>query len=517
MEFPNFDIIALLASLFLLSFAAAKRFTTTKSSILTNLPVGPATLPLLGNVHNLIFYSSKLHRALHRLALNHGPLFPLKLGQITILVVSSPELAKEILKDHDITFAQRAPLLFPALIFYDCTDVLFAPYGDYWRQVRKICQMELLSPNRVKSFASIRSQEVSNLIESVRSSSSSPVNLTRLIFQMSCGVTSRSAFGRKYKDHETLMSLAMDIMKLTSGLGLADLFPSHGEMLKAMTRMFSPKLNGVTRVADRVLEDVLSDHRKKRSSGLLDDGNRVREDLVDVLLNLQKSGDLQVPLSDNNIKAVLLDMLVAGSMTSSATVGWIMSEIVKNPSAMKRAQDEVRRIFDTKGQDVDEETAIQDLPFLKCCIKEAIRLHPPVALIVRESRTSCNISGYDIPSNTIVSINAWTICRDPRYWSGAERFVPERFLCGNNTVNYVEPDHFEFTPFGAGRRRCPGVSFAMANIELPVAKLLYHFDWELPDGKRNQELDMAENFGVTVRRKNDLVLVPIPHHPTFAK
>ncbi|CAI0378876.1 unnamed protein product [Linum tenue] len=510
MEFPSFDIILLLASLLFLFFAAANRFTISKPSILTNLPAGPATLPFLGNVHNLIFSSSDLHRALHRLSLKHGPLFPLKLGQISIVIVSSPELAKEILKDHDITFAQRAPLLFPGLIFYDCSDVLFAPYGDYWRQVRKICQTALLGPNRVKSFASIRSQEVANLIESIRSDSRQ-VNLTRLIFQMSCGVTSRAAFGKKYKDEEILMSLTTDIMKMASGLGLADLFPSHGEMFKAMTRMFGTKLNGVIRGADRVLEDVLDDHRKKRSSGLLDDGTR--EDLVDVLLKLQQSGELEVPLSDSNIKAVLLDMLVAGSMTSSATVGWIMSEIVGNPCVLKRARDEVRRVFDTRGKDVDQEMAIRDLHFLKCCIKEAIRLHPPVAMIVRESRASCNISGYDLPRNTIVSINAWAMCRDPRYWSDAERFLPERFLY-ENSVNYAETDHFEFIPFGVGRRRCPGISFAMANIELPVAKLLYHFDWELPDGKRNQELDMAESFGVAVRRKTDLVLVPIPHHPT---
>ncbi|CAI0378875.1 unnamed protein product [Linum tenue] len=477
MEFPSFDIILLLASLLFLFFAAANRFTISKPSILTNLPAGPATLPFLGNVHNLIFSSSDLHRALHRLSLKHGPLFPLKLGQISIVIVSSPELAKEIL-----------------LIFYDCSDVLFAPYGDYWRQVRKICQTALLGPNRVKSFASIRSQEVANLIESIRSDSRQ-VNLTRLIFQMSCGVTSRAAFGKKYKDEEILMSLTTDI----------------GEMFKAMTRMFGTKLNGVIRGADRVLEDVLDDHRKKRSSGLLDDGTR--EDLVDVLLKLQQSGELEVPLSDSNIKAVLLDMLVAGSMTSSATVGWIMSEIVGNPCVLKRARDEVRRVFDTRGKDVDQEMAIRDLHFLKCCIKEAIRLHPPVAMIVRESRASCNISGYDLPRNTIVSINAWAMCRDPRYWSDAERFLPERFLY-ENSVNYAETDHFEFIPFGVGRRRCPGISFAMANIELPVAKLLYHFDWELPDGKRNQELDMAESFGVAVRRKTDLVLVPIPHHPT---
>ncbi|CAL1353964.1 unnamed protein product [Linum trigynum] len=529
MESPNynFDTITLIASLLLLFFfffAAAKRSSTTTTTTTTtkppNLknknhhPPGPWTLPLLGNVHNLIFSAATLHRDLHKLSLKHGPLFRLKFGRITIVVVSTPELAREVLKENDITFAQRAPLVFPSFIFYDCSNVLFAPYGAYWRHVRKTCQVALLGPNRVRSYASIRSQEVESLMESVRSSCGRTVNLTRLVFELSCGVTSRAAFGRKY-DVEGLMALTSDIMELASGLGVADMFSCNGGiMLKKMTKLWSPKLNRVVRGADRVLEDVLDDHRKKRSYSFYDDDGR--EDLADVLLKLQKNDDLDVSLTDDNIKAVLLDMLVSGSMTSSATIGWIMSEIVRNPSVMKRVQDEVRRVFDTRGEDVDEETAIQDLHFLKCCIKEAMRLHPPVGLIVRESRESCKISGYDIPSNTIVGINAWATCRDPRYWSDSERFVPERFLHEKN-VSYVETDRFEFIPFGAGRRSCPGASFAMANIELPVAKLLYHFDWELPGGKRNQDLDMAESFGVAVRRKTDLVLVPITHHRTFTK
>ncbi|CAN0915499.1 Cytochrome P450 71D10 [Linum grandiflorum] len=193
-----------------------------------------------------------------------------------------------------------------------------------------------------------------------------------------------------------------------------------------------------------------------------------------------------------------------------------MSEIVKNPSAMERAQAEVRRVFNSKGlhaHHMDEETAIQELRFLKCCIKEAMRLHPPVALIVRESRTSCNICAYDIPRETIVAVNTWSTCRDPKYWRDAERFIPERFLASNTTVNYVDKDRFEFTPFGAGRRMCPGISFASANIELPLAKLLYHFDWILPGGMKHQDLDMAESFGVTVTRKKDLILVPVPTAP----
>ncbi|CAN1140814.1 Cytochrome P450 71D10 [Linum perenne] len=528
----GFDVLLLVAALIVGASASLvlvaksmgvqnKTAGSTSSTTEPNLLPGPSTLPLLGNIHNLVFSTTFLHRSLHQLSLNYGPLFRLKLGQITLMVASTPEMAKQLLKHHDLTFAQRTPLLYPSLIFYDCSDILFSPYGQYWRQLRKVCHSQLFSPIRVDSFSSIRRDEVSNLIASVRKISSSSssskggpasVNLSRLVFEASCGVTCRAAFGSKYDDLDTLKSLTSDIMQLASSLGLADLFPSNGNLLKVFSRMTNFRVNRVMRGTDKILEDILKDHRNNAPA----DGNTtIVENLVHVLLMLQRNADrdLPFPLSDNNIKAVLLDILVAGSQTSSATIGWIMSEIVKNPSVMERAQAEVTSVFNKNGphdDHMDEDTAIQQLHFLKCCIKEAMRLHPPVALIVRESRTSCNVCAYDIPRKTLVAVNAWSTCRDPRYWSDAERFVPDRFLECASSVNYVEKDHFEFIPFGAGRRMCPGISFAMANIELSVAKLLYHFDWKLPGGINPQDLDMAERFGVTITRKNDLILIPVP-------
>jgi cytochrome P450 len=198
-------------------------------------------------------------------------------------------------------------------------------------------------------------------------------------------------------------------------------------------------------------------------------------------------------------------MFAAGTEPSSQVVLWGMSEMVKNPKVMEKAQAEVRRVFDKRGY-VDE-TEMHQLIYLKSVIKETMRLHPPLPLLIpRESRERCEINGYEIPAKTRVAVNIWAIARDPSYWDEAESFKPERFV--NSTIDF-KGTNFEYIPFGAGRRICPGIAFALANVELPLAQLLYHFDWKLPNGMKNEDLDMSETFGISVGRKHDLCLIPI--------
>lgn len=186
-----------------------------------------------------------------------------------------------------------------------------------------------------------------------------------------------------------------------------------------------------------------------------------------------------------------------------------MSEMMKHPRVMKKAQDEVRRVFNEKGS-VDE-TCISEMKYLKSVIKEILRLHPPAPLLLpRECRESCVISnGYEIPAKTMVIVNAWAIGRDSRYWNEPDSFYPERFL--DSCVDF-KGTNYEYIPFGAGRRMCPGMSFGMINVELPLALLLYHFDWQLPKGMKHEELDMTEMFGITVRRKLDLLMIPTAYY-----
>ncbi|KAG8658356.1 desmethyl-deoxy-podophyllotoxin synthase [Manihot esculenta] len=466
------------------------------------LPPGPWKLPLIGNLHQLV--GSLPHHSLRNLANEYGPLVHLQLGQVSVVVISSPDMAKEVMKTHDVIFAYRPNLLAGRIMSYDSTNIAFSPYGNYWRQLRKICVMELLSPGRVQSFRSIREDDVASLTKTISSSAGSPINLAEKVFSMIYSITARAAFGEKCKDQEEFMSLILRSATLAGGFCLGDMYPSV-KVLQVISGM-KPKLEKLHKEMDKILDNILKEHREEKLAAKASD-EEASEDLVDILLRFQEQGDLEFSLTDNNIKAVILDIFGAGSETSAATIEWAMSEMLRNPRVMKKAQAEVRRVFDGKA-DVDEKR-IQELKYLKLVIKETLRLHPPVPLLLpRECSETCEINGYKIPVKTRVVVNAWALGRDPSYWSEAETFFPERFA--DSSIDF-KGTNFEYIPFGAGRRICPGISFAQPNIELPLAHLLYHFDWKLANGLKREDLDMTETFGLTARKKLNLILIPIPY------
>lgn len=494
--------LTLLISFFLMLFFACK---TLRKSETGKLPPGPPQFPLIGNLYQLATAGSQPHYSLKNLAKKYGPMMHLRLGEVPTVVVSSPEIASEILKTHDTNFAYRPVLLVSTIITYQNNDIAFAPYGSYWRQLRKVCMTELLSAHQVQSFRCIREEEVTHFIKTIYLDEGQPVNLSEKIPSLTYGVTARASFGKKTQDQSEFIKVVKELNILVSGFCLADLYPSV-KVLHFLSglRLQSKKIHSKL---DRILGNILNDHKERRAVNKFRDEG-VKEDLVDVLLRLQENDEFT--LTDSNIKAVIMDVFSAGSDTSATTVGWAMSEMMKNPSAMKEAQEEVRRVFKDKGN-VDE-SGLHELKYLKTVIKETLRLHPALPLLIpRECRKSCEINGYKIAAKTRVLINAWALGRDPGYWTKAEEFQPERFL--NSRLDYTGTD-FEYIPFGAGRRICPGFLFAQPNIELQLANLLFHFDWKLPSGMKPEDLDMSEEFGLILKKKNDLILVPTPFQTT---
>lgn len=206
-------------------------------------------------------------------------------------------------------------------------------------------------------------------------------------------------------------------------------------------------------------------------------------------------------------------MFTAGIDTTSAVIEWAMSELMRNPRVMKKVQTEVREVL--KGKETITEDDIQGLSYLKLVIKEALRLHTPLPLLLpRQCRKECEIDGYTIPVNTKVIINAWAIGRDPEYWVDAESFIPERFE--NNSIDFIGLD-YDYLPFGSGRRMCPGMNFGIAGVELPLTQLLYHYDWKLPNNMKPEDLDVEDAFGSTTKRKNHLVLIPTSEYTADQK
>ncbi|XP_030519080.2 cytochrome P450 71D11-like [Rhodamnia argentea] len=495
----------IILSFFIIIFTILKLGHKSNAKGPSKLPPGPRKLPIIGNLHQLL--GSPPPRALHNLAKKYGPLMHLQLGEVPHVVVSSAKVAKEVMKTHDLTFATRPRLLAADVISYGSVDIAFAPYGEYWRQLRKICTLELLSTKRVQSFRHVREEEVSNLVKWVASSAGSPINLTTRLFSSNYGVTSIAAFGKKCKEQEEFISVVTESIKFAAGFEVGDVFPSS-KWLHVISGM-RPRLEKLHQRADRIMNNIIREKREARAKRSGDE--TTHDDLLDILLRYADHCGPEFSLTTDNIKAVILDIFAAGSETSATQVDWAFVEMMRNPRILKKAQAEVREVFDRRGK--ADETGLPELEYLKFVIKESLRMHPSVPLLLpRECGESCEISSYEIPVKTKVLVNAWAIGRDPEYWDDPETFYPERFK--DNPVDY-KGTSFEYIPFGAGRRICPGMNFGLANVELPLAMLLYHFDWELPEGMKSEEMDMSEALGVTQRRKHDLYLVPKPYQPAF--
>ncbi|KAH6804208.1 hypothetical protein C2S51_032455 [Perilla frutescens var. frutescens] len=484
-------LVALFSFITLAVFLLRRRSAPRKM-----MPPSPRKLPIIGNLHQLGKYP---HRSLQSLSKRYGQLMLLHFGNTPVLVASSAAAAREIMKDQDLIFSNRPKLSIPDRLLYGSRDVAFSRYGDYWRQMRSICVLQLLSNKRVQSFRHVREEETSLMVEKIEllGRSSTVVNLTDELVAMTNNVICRVALGRKYVGEENrFKKIFLELVELFGTSPVGDCIP----WLAWIDRVngFDAKVERVAKLFDGFLEDVVRDHRDREK---LDDDAEL--DFVDILLQFQTENKNTSPLEDEAIKALVMDMFVAGTDTTHSTIEWAMAELIRNPRSMKTLQSEVREVAGRKGE-IDEED-LKKMRYLKAVIKESLRLHSPIPLLVpRESTHHTKVLGYDVVSGTRVVINTWAISRDPSIWENPEEFRPERFL---DTSTDFKGLHFEFVPFGAGRRGCPGIAFAVAVNELAIAKLVHKFNFTLPNEGREEGLDMTEANGITIHKLLPLLVV----------
>ncbi|CAO2194294.1 unnamed protein product [Urochloa humidicola] len=515
MDASPFAALLFVALLSLLFFATRKPYDVRR-----HLPPSPPGLPLLGHLPLL---GPLPHRKLQAMAIKHGPVMLLRLGRVPTVVASSAAAAQEVMKTRDLAFASRPKMRMAERLVYG-RDMAFAPYGERWRQARRVSVLHLLSHRRVQSFRHAREQEAAAMVGRVRRASSpstgsgsGAVNVTALIISYTNGIISRAAFGddRSFglDGGEELTRLFADFEGLLGTVTIGDFVPWLAWVDKLVG--LDARAARTSAQMDALLERVIADHRKRRRDRRRedDDGHR---DFVDVMLDVNeeaaKNADGEVTFDDVAIKAIVLDMFAAATDTTYTTLVWAMAELINHPHEMRRAQDEIRAAVGDDGDHVTEDH-LPELRYLKCVIKETFRLRTPLPLLLpRETMEDTELLGYHVPARSRVIVNAWAIARDPAAWERPEEFVPERFAGDDLTADYLLGQDFRFVPFGAGRRGCPGVGFAVPTMELALASLLYHFDWELLAGGP-AKLEMDELNGLSVRLKETLLLVAKPWSP----
>ncbi|OEL32894.1 indole-2-monooxygenase [Dichanthelium oligosanthes] len=476
------------------------------------LPPSPPGLPIIGHLH---LVGDRPHVSLRSLAAKHGGLMLLRLGTVPNLVVSSRRAAQLIMRTHDHAFASRPVSTVSDALLYGSSDIGFAPYGEHWRQVRKLVTTHLFTVKKVNSYRLARQEEVRLVMDKIREAvaGSKAVDISETMNTFANDIVSRVVSGKFFRAegrNKLFRELIETNTRLIGGFNLQEYFPGLANSLSSLTSWFaSNQADEAHKRWDELLETIIIDHEGRRRTS--ENGHVVGgveqedSDFVDVLLSVQK----EFSVTRDHIKAILMDMFGAGTDTSSLVLELAMAELMRNPHLMTKLQAEVRENT-PRGQEMVAQDNIVRMTYLRAVVKETLRLHPPAPLLLpRLSMVDCEVDGYTIPSGTRVIINEWAISRDPESWEKAEEFMPERFMDGGSaTAVDFRGNDFQFVPFGAGRRMCPGLNFGMATVEIMLANLVYCFDWGLPAGMEEEDIDMTEVFGVTVHPKEKLVLVP---------
>ncbi|KAG2301863.1 hypothetical protein Bca52824_030514 [Brassica carinata] len=422
------------------------------------LPPGPWGLPILGN---LPFLKPELHTYFQGLAKKHGPIFKLWFGSKLAIVVTSSEVAREILRTNDVVFANHDVPAVALINMYGGIDIVWSPYGPRWRMLRKLCVNRILSNARMETSVDLRRGEtrrtVRYLADLARAGSS--VNLGEQIFLMILNVVTQMLWGTTVGEEERELvgaefsELVTVMNDLLMEPNISDLFPALSRPAQRMDRLF-----------DRVIHQRLG----------MDKGSRMGEDFLEVLLTI-KEEDEKANFNMNDVKALLMDMVIGSTDTSLHVIEFAMAELLNKPDIMKRAQQELDEVV---GKDkIVEESHIPKLPYILAIMKESMRLHPVVPLLIphRPSKTTVNPLEFD-----------------------PNRFLDKSYDFNGNDFNYI--------PFGSGRRMCAGIAMGERVVLYNIATLLHSFDWKLPHG---ETVKVEEKFGFTLKLKSPLVTTPV--------
>ncbi|KAG0454323.1 hypothetical protein HPP92_025627 [Vanilla planifolia] len=469
------------------------------------LPPGPTGLPVLGS---LPFLPPDLHAFFARLSATYGPIFSLRLGSKLAVVVSSPSLAKAVLRDHDPTFANRDVPDSARTITYGGIDIVWTPLGPTWRMLRRVCVRELFSPAGLDSIGYLRRREVRAAVRrfGAAAEKGEAVDVGQEVFLAVLNVIASMMWSEDESGEAVRMEFRELVGEVTELLGrpnVSDFFPAVAALdLQGIRR----KMRGVFKRFDGFFERKIERKRaamQRRGEGC-GDGEEAGKDFLESLLTLEAQGEESDPFTVSHVKALLMDMIVGGTDTTANTIEFTLAEMLRRPETIRRAQAELDEVVGD-GEAV-EESLLPRLHYLSTIIKETLRLHPGVPLLVPHCPTStCTIGGYSVPAGSRVFVNAWAIHRDPALWENPSDFRPERFAAAEARKWDGSANNFVFLPFGSGRRMCAGTAVAERMMTYSLASLLHAFDWRLPEG---EELDLSEKFGIVLKKAKPLRAIP---------
>ncbi|XP_073143033.1 nicotine N-demethylase CYP82E3 [Henckelia pumila] len=495
-------------------------YNLRKASKRGNLPPQAAgAWPVIGHLH-LLGGQIPVYKVLAALAEKYGPIFTIRLGMYPALVISNWEAVKDCFTNNDKVLANRPNSNAGKYLGYNNAAFGFIDAGPYWREIRKLVVIEVLSHRRLEALKHVQVSElhtsINELYESVQENPGKMVIMSDWIEQLTLNIIVMMIAGKRYAESSkdsaesrkarSFRKVIKEFMCISGQFVVSEAIPVRPlEWVDFQGHIKSMKR--VSKEVGNIIESWIQEHMEGTPGNL-------EQDFIHVML--AKIDDRYTSYGHTRetiIKATVMNLILAGSDTTSIHLTWLLSILLNNTAIMRRAQEEIDQKVG-KERWVDE-SDITNLVYLQAIVKETLRLYPPGPMSVpHEAMEDCVVNGYLIPKGTRLLVNLWKLHRDPRIWDEPDEFKPERFLTSHAEVDYAG-QHFEFVPFGSGRRSCPGITFAMQVTHLTLARLLQGFDFATPE---NVPVDMTEGQGITMPKATPLEVVVAPRlHGLFCK
>nr|WJZ49104.1 cytochrome P450 [Isodon lophanthoides var. gerardianus] len=462
------------------------------------LPPGPKPLPIVGNFLQLGI--KKPYESLAKLAKTHGPLMSLHLGSLCTIIVSSPEMARELLQHHGQVFSGRTVSQAMHTRGLNKQSMAFAPTGKEWRDKRKICKEQVFSEHSLEASEGLRREKLQQLLHYVEQHCGEVVDVHEAVLVTNLNLMLTTLFStrsREFKSQVTreFKEIVEVIASEVAVANVADYFPILRSIdpqgIKRKAELYFGKLFGKF---EFFLNERLETRRANPSAPR-------EKDLLETLVDITQGNDYS--LTNDQIPYLLFDLFVGGSETNTTSIEWIMTELLFHPDKLHKLKQELKSVVGEKEQ--VRESDIPRLPYLQAVVKEALRYHPPGPLLLpRRSEADQEVNGYMIPEGAQILFNVWAMGRDPALWPNPDSFEPERFL--ERKID-LKGQHFELIPFGAGRRICPGMPLAARILQMTTAVLVHNFEWKLEKEKDHPD-HKGEVLGVALRRAVPLRAIP---------
>ncbi|PPS06380.1 hypothetical protein GOBAR_AA14267 [Gossypium barbadense] len=480
-------------------------------------PEPSGAFPLIG--HMLLLRGQRtLAHTWAAMADKYGPIFTFRLGVFPALIISNHEAVKECFTTNDRVLANRPRSNAGIYLGYDHAGFGFAPYGEYWRQVRKLAMVELLSTRRLETLKHVQISEVNAFIKDLylfcmlnETNPNPKLVISQKLEALTLNTIMRLMAGKRYfwdttngEDDEEAAHVAKvikDFMYVSGLISPSEVVPFLGWM----DSMFMGQVKSMKRVAreiDSIVGEWVEEHKLKRLKSEAKPDNT--PDFIDLMLSAIEEDSMFGYSRETIIKANVM-----AQTQHPLHLTWILSNLMNNRHALKCAQEEL----DLKvGRDKwVQDSDIEKLVYLQAVVKETLRLYPPGPISVpHEASEDCSIGGYHVGKGTRVIVNLWKLHRDPQVWSNPDVFEPERFLTSHADVD-VLGQHFELIPFGSGRRSCPGITLALQMTHLTIASILQGFELSTPFG---ETVDMSEGLGITMPKATPLEVILSPRLPS---